>query len=623
MSESPTGAPLRTATPYRPEGYEDALRVPRDAGDPRAAAEGRRGSPEPPVPPALGLRGWVRWTWRQLTSMRVALLLLMLLAVAALPGSFFPQRPQAPERVVQYLADNPGLGPWLDRLGFFDVYASPWFSAIYLTLFVSLVGCILPRTAAHVRALRAEPPRVPRSFDRFPARAEEVVDAPAPEVLAAVLGALRRRYRALPGAQGGSLTVRAERGYLRESGNLLFHLALVGVLVGVALGHLFGYRGQVLVVEDRGFANSVVAYDSFSAGVWFADEALVPFTLTLEEFEAVFDPATLQPRDFAARVTLRESGPDGVDAAARDETIRVNHPLHVGGARVYLTGNGYAPSLTVRDGTGEVAFAGSVPFLPQDGVYTSRGVVKVPDVPAGTPQLGFVGFLLPTAVVGEDGARSVFPQPLDPLLVLTAYAGDLGLDDGVPQNVYELDTSTMGLVASDGMLLPVPDGAPGEGAETGGSAATAGPEPLTLLLAPGETVELPDGLGSVTFDGLPRFVALDLRHDPMVGAVLAFALAAIAGLGISLFVPRRRLWVRLTPDRGGRTVVAAAALARGEDPGLRADLDRLLEAARSTTTVGAVRAGRPAPMVAPRRAAPSSDTVPSSDTEPSAPVEDP
>ncbi len=43
-------------------------------------------------PPALGPRELLRWAWRQLTSMRTALLLLLLLALAAVPGSVVPQR---------------------------------------------------------------------------------------------------------------------------------------------------------------------------------------------------------------------------------------------------------------------------------------------------------------------------------------------------------------------------------------------------------------------------------------------------------------------------------------------------------------------------------------------------
>jgi cytochrome c biogenesis protein len=110
------------------------------------------GLPDPVAAPRLGLRGWLRWIWRQLTSMRTALLLLMLLAVAAVPGSVLPQRAQSPERVAQYLLENPATGRWLDRFGFFSVYSAPWFAAIYLLMFLSLVGCIIPRIGVHARS---------------------------------------------------------------------------------------------------------------------------------------------------------------------------------------------------------------------------------------------------------------------------------------------------------------------------------------------------------------------------------------------------------------------------------------------------------------------------------------
>jgi cytochrome c biogenesis protein len=227
MTQDTTGRPAG----YVPEGIDDAL----------------VGDGAPPQLPALGVVGWLRWTWRQLTSMRVALLLLMLLAVAAVPGTIFPQRPQDPARVATYLTDHPDLGPLLDRLGMFDVYASVWFSAIYLLLFVSLVGCILPRSRTHLRALRNRPPRTPRRFDRFPARAETVLDGSPAEVARQATAALRPRFRVdVQEERAGTWTVAAERGYLRETGNLVFHLALVGLLVSIATGQLLHYRGQAI-----------------------------------------------------------------------------------------------------------------------------------------------------------------------------------------------------------------------------------------------------------------------------------------------------------------------------------------------------------------------------------------
>ncbi|GAA1716371.1 cytochrome c biogenesis protein ResB [Isoptericola hypogeus] len=562
-------------TTYRPEGIHDAFTeggTGADAASPGGPSSGR------PTLPTLGWRGMLRWTWRQLTSMRVALMLLMLLAVAAVPGSVLPQRGQDPAAVLEYLGDHPTTGEWLDRFGFFDVYSSAWFSAIYLLLFVSLVGCIVPRTLVHARNLRGRPPRTPARFDRFPATASATTAASPGAVVDAAATLLRGPLRRLPtfrvdvGAEEprrgrpATRTVAAERGYLRETGNLLFHLALLGLLVSVALGQLLHYRGQAIVTEGRGFANAVVDYDTFESGAWFSPSSLVPFSMTLDEFDSEFASDTVafaQARDFTAHVTVTE--PEGDQHA---ETIKVNHPLNVDGSKIYLQGNGFAPEITVEDGEGQVAFSGRVPFLPEDQMYTSRGVVKVPDVSPGQEQIGLVGYFLPTAVVAEDGsARSVFPQPNNPLLVLEVYRGDLGLDEGVPQNVYRLDTAS---------LTP--------SVEEDGSTAK-------ILVRPGETVELPDGLGSVTLaEDVPRYVALDLRHDPSLAFVLTFSLLALAGLAVSLFTPRRRVWVRawVQADDDGVTTtrVELAGLARGDDAGLQREVDKVLAAIpeRSTTT---------------------------------------
>ena len=535
---------------HRPEGLSDVFMDPTEAP-----------ASTPPTLPTLGFVGWSRWAWRQLTSMRVALLLLMLLAVAAVPGTVWPQRAQDTAKVATYLTDHPTVGPWLERFGFFNVYSSVWFSAIYLLLFVSLVGCILPRTKVHLAGVRGRPPRAPRRFGRFPAQGSGAASVPPERAAQDAADVLRGGWRWLPFVPtyrvdtrdegGGTWSVSGERGYLRETGNLVFHLALVGLLISVATGQVLHYRGQAIVVQGHGFANAQVDYDTFEQGTAYSPTSLVPFTLRLDDFESRFDPDTLQSRDFTAHVTLTNPG-----EAPEKKTIKVNHPLDAGGAKVYLQGNGYAPDITVHDAAGEVAFSGPTPFLPQDNVYTSRGVLKVPDVSGDQEQIGVVGYLLPTAQeVGDDLYRSVDPQPNEPLLVLSVWQGNLGLDTGVPQNVYQLDEARMT------------------------QAVDADGKAITLYVRPGETVDLPNGLGTLTFNDLPRYVALDLRHDPALPFVLVFALLAFAGLATSLFAPRRRVWLRFAPgahDDDGRTVVTAAGLARGDDVGLQPELDRVL-----------------------------------------------
>lgn len=544
---------------YRPEGLTTGLDTDGETNAESPAA------PSPATPRAWGWREWGRWGWRQLTSMRVALMLLMLLAVAALPGAFFPQRNQDPAGVAQYYADHPGLAPVMDRWGLFDVYASPWFAAIYLLLFISLVGCIIPRAWDHARSLRRPPPAAPRRFARFDVRAAFATPLSLSDAERAATRGLRG-YRVRRETSGGVVTLSAERGYLRETGNIAFHLALLGLLLAVGYGSLVHYRGQVIVVEGDTFANSRLEYDSFDSGAWFDPGSLDPFRMTLNEFDADFDERGVA-RDFTAYVSVTEPG-----GQAEEATIKVNHPLRVGGASVYLMGNGYAPTVTVYDAAGNRAFSGAVPFIPgEQSTYDSRGVIKVPDTTDGV-QIGLNGVFLPTGVVAEDGtAFSLSPEPNDPVLVLEVWAGDLGLDEGIPQNVYQLDT--------EGLTQSMTTDAEGEQV------------PVRVVVHPGETVDLPDGLGTITFESLPRFIGVDLRYDPTLGWVLAFSLLALAGLAASLFLPRRRVFVRIGEDTdspvGARTVVTAAALARGDDPQLERELRRVIEPMQVAPTEGA------------------------------------
>jgi len=476
--------------------------------------------------------------------MRTALLLLLALALGAIPGSLVPQRGVDSLAVARFRSEHADLTPWLDRLDLFSVYSSPWFAAIYLLLMVSLAGCIVPRTAAYARALRARPPRTPSRLDRLPAHVTYETDASPDAVLgsaAQLLGQRRFRVDRDPDA------VRAEKGYLREAGNLLFHVSLFGVLVGVAVGSLWGYRGSVIVVEGQGFSNTLTQYDEFRAGPLAGADSLPPFSLALSTMTASFQPPGTeqagQPKLFEATGTVVPSpGEDPVDFA-----MRVNEPLTVDGTSLFLVGSGYAPVVTVRDGAGDVTSSGPVPFLPADASYVSQGVVKAPD--AEPEQLGFEGFFLPWASTNAEGLPvSVFPEAVQPALSLFVWTGDLGLDGGEPQSVYALDKDQLSVVQGD-------DG-----------------ESLRLLLSEGDTARLPDGLGSIRFDGVREFARLQVASSPLSWLPLGSLVLALAGLLGSLYIRPRRTWVRARRD-DGRTVVEVAGLDRVAGGDLATDLD--------------------------------------------------
>jgi cytochrome c biogenesis protein len=481
--------------------------------------------------------GWLRWGWRQLTSMRTALVLLFLLALGSIPGSVLPQQGSDAGAVQQYYASHPTLAPWLNHLGLFNVFAAPWFAAIYLLLFASLVGCVVPRTFRLVGAARTPPPRAPRNLARLP-QSSTYASALSPEAAvagaAALLGGRRFRLRR-SASDAKDHWVSAEKGYLRELGNLLFHLSLLGVLLSIAAGGLFGYKADKLVVEGQpAFSDTVAALDEFHPGRLVSGDDLAPFSLALNKFTANYIDSGAsrgQPSNFDADVTYRSS------PSAKPGTyhIRINDPLSVDSLKVYLIGHGYAPEFKVTGANGQVVYDEATPFIPANtATFESDGVVKASDA-----SLGFMGVFEPTAFSANGTLTSIFPAADAPAVSLIGYYGNLGMNDGVPQSVYQLDTSGMTKLS----------GSP-------------------HALAPGQTWTLPDGKGSITFVGVKQWVSLAITYDPGQVPALVCGILALAGLLLSFFVRRRRMFVRAVPAASGTgSVVTVGGLTRSDASG--------------------------------------------------------
>jgi cytochrome c biogenesis protein len=539
--------------------------------------EDRVAAPAQPPPrrpnPALAL---LRNSWRQLTSMRTALILLFLLAVASVPGSVLPQRNVSVEKVNAYFTAHPDLAPVLDRLGGFEVFASVWFSAIYLLLFTSLVGCVVPRLRDHLRALRAVPPGAPKRLDRLPQHAVLTdqdaawlpAAAPHHEPAAAIAAVLRkRRWRVVVRDN----TVSAEKGYLKETGNLLFHFSLLAVLVGVGLGSWYGWHGNRLLVAgpDTAFCNTLQQYDETGLGPRVTAADLPPFCLELTDFQARFLESG-QPESFRATVNVDERGGE-----PRSASFSVNSPLRLHGANVYLLGHGYAPVIRYTDRAGKT-LTSVAPFLTTDGMLTGEGVAAFPDVNIDPRtgkrdpnlQVAFEGIYLPTAPANPPFIRSVFPAERSPALMLIPYRGNLGLDAGIPGSVYKLDQRQV----RTGKLTQVGAG---------------------KLLRPGEKWTLDDGT-TVEFLGTKQYVTLSVRYDPGELIVLVSAVLLLGGLMLSLTGRRRRVWFRVTPaaadagpatpdarsTTGGSSLIEAGGLPRTDYSGFADEFDQLVAAVK-------------------------------------------
>ena len=506
--------------------------------------------------------------------MGTALVLLFLLALGAIPGALLPQRSLNAGKVSDYLTAHPVIGPWLDALQAFDVFSSFWFTAIYVLLFVSLVGCLTPRMIEHARSLRALPVAAPRNLARLPKHTSARLAADSADVNAlanTIAGRLRGwrstiRHDSTP----ETVEVSAEKGYLREFGNLVFHFSLLGLLVAVAVGKLFGYEGNVIVIADGGpgfCSASPAAFDSFRAGNTVDGTSLHPICLRVNDFQAHYLPSG-QATSFAADVDY-QSGGDVTANTWRPYRLEVNHPLRIGGDRVYLQGHGYAPTFTVifPDGQTRTSTVQWRPDNPQ--TLLSSGVARI-DPPAGTypnpderrkHEIAIQGLLAPTAQLDGVLLSSRFPALNAPAVAIDIYRGDTGLDTGRPQSLFSLDPRLI----DQGRLT----------------------KEKRVNLRAGEQVRIDQGPAAgtvVRFDGAVPFVNLQVSHDPGQTWVLVFAITMMAGLLVSLLVRRRRLWVRLSSagheagqDAPGTVNIELGGLARTDNSGWGDEFERLAE----------------------------------------------
>ena len=502
------------------------------------AVELRPPAARPDRPLRPGLAETLRQAWREYRSMRTALVLLVVLAAASILGSLFPQEGLSPQRVDQYFADHPALAPVLERLGLFDVFGSPWYMAIYLALLGALVACLVPRTRALVRVLRSRPPRG-GDLARYRSRAGFHTPAAPEEAMAAARRVLRRsRYRLAD--RDGQLA--GEKGYLREAASMLFHLSLLVLLVGLAYGKGYGYRGQAAIVEGETWANARVGYDSFSPGRFFGPDRLAPFQLRLDDFSNSFY-ANDTPREFASQLTAMDL--DGRTLQA--QRVAPNRPMTVDGVRIFQSDYGYVPVVRVTDAKGrELLAPQEVLTLRDPASEVSNGAVKVT---RASPQVGLQVVLFTGLRTGADcpGGADFCNDPrlVRPVLVVLAYQGDLRADRA--QSVFTLDQSR---------LRPLGD--------------------RPLLLVPGRSAKLANGM-EVSFTGLKQYSVLTLARDPGVPVVAVAAALLLLGLVPSLYVTRRRVWVQALPAGPDGTRVELAGLALQGKDAFEAELARLAE----------------------------------------------
>jgi cytochrome c biogenesis protein len=469
--------------------------------------------------PGLTLRQSVALVWRTLRSMRTALILLLILAAAAVIGSLLPQVPNSPERVGQYLDDHEFLGAFFFRAGFFDVYGSWWFVLITALLFVSLAACLFPRTRALFRAIRQRPIHA-REIDGFRHHAEvRVGTGPEEAAMTAARYLRRKRFR----VSRESLGVAAEKGVLREIGSLLFHWAFFLLLLGVIVGKGTGFTGRAVVTEGETFVDALPNYSGqIRTGRYFGGD-FTGVGLQLLDFEDSYRPNGL-PIDFVSRVRFL----DREGRATGTEEIRVNHPAEQGGLRFFQEGFGWSPVVEVALG-GQRLWSSPIEMTrddPPDGVPATampwRGAIKLtapePDVTI-TLELwpdfrSFANFQLtgePTSMIGQ----------FDPYIRYSVYVGEI-----TDPALSRVDTTGLRRIGRSDL-------------HAAGTSTFRVPEAGELRLS---------------FPELRQFSVFLISRDVGIPVVLAAAILVLVGLIPSLYVSRRKVWIRAEAAPGGALV---------------------------------------------------------------------
>lgn len=498
-----------------------------------------RTRPLPPTVPQAatveaghGLMDRVDWAleglWHLLTSMRVAMVLILALAVLGLLGSLIIQAapgvlndPDAKSSWLKQIGPMsvPVLG-WLhslpvigavtpdlrysnvsglfDALQLFQIFNSVIFRVLVAALTISLVACSVHRVPGMWRT--ATKPRVdvgPGFFEHAPQHEAIVVRHTPAETLEIVQGVLRgRRYRPAS-LDDGTIHLYADRFRWAPFASLAGHLALVVILAGAVVGSTFGYRDSSFTIAE-GSTLPVAAEQGLS--------------LQLIDFTDSYYPATGAPEDYASQVVLYK---DGSEVARH--TIRVNDPLRYGDTSFYQAFFGSAAVMTVKDAKGNTLLSDGVPLA-----WRTTG----DDRPVGS-----------IAIPGTDYVAWV---------VGTLGSGDAKIKPG------QVQVELYGSTGSTPVATQVLDQ---------GTAATAA------------------GL-TFTFDRESKFTGLNVARDPGVVLVWLGAFLLFTGFVITFFLPHRRVWARITARPNDGAVLAVASLGR-RDAALGSEFDSLVNDIRS------------------------------------------
>jgi cytochrome c biogenesis protein len=534
----------------------------------RHATAARRG---PAFDPALPI-------WRLLTSVRFAVLYISVLAAFGLAGVLIPQVPEAMrgnDAAVSAWLDTKRdtFGPFTDimaRMGLFQVFQSRWFLIALGFLVVNVSVCVFNRWSPTFRNVFRPPVHVPDSFYE---RAHNRTLL-APVGAEAAQAALRaQRFRTKTRVEGGTTYIFADRYPWAQLATFASHMALILFIAGG------------LVTALTGFSAEAFAGEGTTVPV-FAVKDPNQIQVRIDDAVGVYGEEG-NPLDFRTHLTIFRNGEE-----VKSGYMTVNDPLKYEGYRyhqVAFFGDGAA--LRIRDAeTGNTVFAETFPLeeivaAPAVTIRDTGGNELVRDVIAPT----LVAERGSGALVGVPGAdRTLWvgivakDEESWELVAFDPQAGEAGaelrLDKGASGEIDGLRVTFDDVTALPSAVgVDVPGGSGDtlaqlvEGLDGGVTLLLTGEGRPAISLTEGEAVTT-NGLTYI-FEGQREFAGLSVKRDSGAWFIWIATGLLVGGLALTFYVPRRRLWLKLTATE---TRIAALAEKSGGFPGEMRRLARRL-----------------------------------------------
>jgi len=525
----------------------------------------------------------IRATWRLFTNVRWAIAVIAFLALASLIGVLVPQVPAGVRgdgvAETQWLAvqeDRFGfLTDPMNRVGLFDVFHARWFVYALSLLVVSVAVCTVSRFPSIWRAVTRPPRRV---NDAYFASARHRFDYATPAAGPGLEAVLRpRRYAVERYQEGDALYLFADRFQFVQLATFVSHLALI-VLLAAAL-----------VSRFSGFSNGMMIAEGATAPVFPLKH---PSQMQVQLLDAVgeFSPEG-QPLEYSSELVIHRGGQE-----VKRCTTTVNSPCSYNGYRFHQAAYfGFGADVQVRDLTsGNVVYRETLTLsdtLPSPHVIVRDGdghllldeVMVLTDV-LGAEEFTYFGRLVAledsrALTIGvrrtsasDEWKLAVFePGEGEDVVRLLLREGESARAGGLEFTYAALRGVPSAFVSdfarppeasagsSSDVLLEMSNVVYGSDTASAGRAVPAatgsGPPELTIVglqpravtLGSGESVEI--GGYEYSFLGQREFAGIQVRKDRSDSLVWIGAGMLIAGLLVTFWVPRRRLWAKITPTR--------------------------------------------------------------------------